>query len=145
MTHTTGTAHVRHRFDASAEDVFDAWLNPDILARWMFNPAIRNEEVIKIEIQPRKGGSFRFVIKREGQTHEYEGTYLDIQRPTQLVFTWVSKTEPRDSLVSVTITPRPKGCDLNLVHELGETADELVALVATRWQAEFGALSNTIN
>jgi len=139
------SVHVRHSFAASAQAVFDAWLDPELLGMWMFHPTIQNEEVINIEIDGKKGGAFRFSVRRDGRVHEYTGTYLDLRRPEQLVFTWISETEPRNTVVSVTIVQTGSGCEVNVVHELGEVADEMIRRVETRWQAELGALSTTLN
>ena len=38
-------AVVTRRFHAPADRVFDAWLNREMLGRWMFGPAIRDEEI----------------------------------------------------------------------------------------------------
>lgn len=43
-------------FDVSAERVFDAWLNPDLIGRWMLGPALRAESVLRIALEPRAGG-----------------------------------------------------------------------------------------
>ena len=144
-TTTSASAHVRHAFKASAQTVFDAWLDPDLLGRWMFSPVIQQEEVIDIRIDGKKGGGFRFLIRRGDVMHEYRGIYLDVRRPEQLVFTWVSPTDPRNTVVSVTIEPTSAGCEVNVVHELGDVADEMIRRVEARWQAELGALSTTLN
>lgn len=146
MTSTTSaSAHVRHSFQVPAQVVFDAWLDPDLLAKWMFSPAIGPEEVVDIHVDGKKGGGFRFLVRKEGSLHEYTGIYLDVQRPEQLVFTWVSATEPCNTVVSVTIQQTVSGCDVDVVHELGEVADEIIRKVEARWQAELGALSTTLN
>lgn len=144
-TTTHAAAHARHAFSAPAQTVFDAWLDPDLLARWMFSPEIQDEEVVDIQVDGRKGGSFHFVIRRGGQLFEYKGVYLDLRRPEQLIFTWLSENEPCKTLVSVTIESKGTGCEVTVVHELGDVADETIRRVEARWQAELGALSSTLN
>jgi len=46
---------VRRTIAASAEDLFDAWLDPQALAAWM-RPGMIKSTVAKVE--PRVGGSY---------------------------------------------------------------------------------------
>jgi uncharacterized protein YndB with AHSA1/START domain len=78
---------VTRRFDAAPDRVFDAWLNPELIRAWMFGPAVRGEEVVRITNDPRVGGSFSFVVRRQGEEINHVGEYLEIQRPWRLVFT----------------------------------------------------------
>ena len=41
--------------------MFDAWLNPEMIGRWMFGPALRDEEIVRIALDARVGGAFSFV------------------------------------------------------------------------------------
>lgn len=144
-TSQSATAHVRHTFTASAEDVFDAWLDADVLARWMFHPNIRQEEVINLSLDGRPGGTFRFHVRRGDEKLEYYGTYYDVNRPTQLVFSWISAKDHKKTLVSVTIQENNTGCELNLTHELGACAEDYIHFVEMRWRAEFAILSELVN
>ena len=45
-------AKVSHIFKAPADKVFDAWLDANMTAQWMFGPNIRDEEIVSIEINP---------------------------------------------------------------------------------------------
>ena len=55
------------RFGAGPERVFDAWLDPEMIGSWMFGPALRDEEVLRIALDARSGGSFSFVVRRQGE------------------------------------------------------------------------------
>jgi uncharacterized protein YndB with AHSA1/START domain len=111
-------ARVSRAFSNPAEQVFDAWLTPEVVGRWMFGPAIRDEEVISIEIDPRVGGAFSFLVKRQALVIDHIGTYLTIDRPRRLEFNWGVKGMSDSSKVSITIEPQDSGCTLTLVHEL---------------------------
>ncbi len=141
----SATAHVRHNFSVSPETVFDAWLDANMLARWMFHPDIRQEEVISLTLDAQKGGSFRFIIRQGEQTCEYYGTYYDVNRPKHLIFSWISARDHKKTLVSVTLEKTQTGCELNLIHELGDCAEEFIRFVEARWQAEFDVLSKMVN
>ena len=46
-------AVVTHSFPFPAERVFDAWLDVDLLGRWMFGPAVREEHIVRLGPAPR--------------------------------------------------------------------------------------------
>ena len=109
---------VTHRFRASAERVFDAWLDPARAAKWLF--ATPTGEMVRAELDARVGGRFLFVDRREGADVSHHGTYLELVRPRRLVFTFhVGDEPPTDhSVVSIDIVPLADGCELTLVHEM---------------------------
>ena len=121
MTDTTVT--VTHRFDVPADRVFDAWLDPAWIGRWMFGPGVRDERIRHLTLDPRVGGRFSFEVERQGQVLDHVGEYVEIVRPGRLVFTWgVAGTA--SSRVAVTVADSPGGCALTLVHEIpAEWAD----------------------
>lgn len=118
-------ARVTRRFDTSPERVFDAWLTPELIGRWMFGPAIRDEEIVKLTTDARVGGAFSYVVRRQGEEIDHIGEYREIDRPRRLVFTWAVAPDPIDSSrVVIDIEPLESGCALTLTHELApEWAD----------------------
>ena len=105
----TTEQHIKVRvishFSASPERVFDAWLDPEMIGRWMFGPALRDEEVVRVAVDSRVGGSFSFVVRRQGKEIDHVGEYLEIVRPRRLVFTWGVKPLPDGSHVIIDIAP----------------------------------------
>jgi uncharacterized protein YndB with AHSA1/START domain len=130
---------VTHRFNASAERVFDAWLDPRTAGRWLF--ATATGQMVRVEIDARVGGRFIMVDRRAGEDIEHCGEYLDIDRPRRLVFTFaVPKYSSEATRVCIDIMPRETGCELTLTHEgvLPDYADrtqagwtEILARLAT--------------
>lgn len=115
---------ITRHFDASAERVFDAWLDPATAGRWLFSAP--NGEMVKVEIDARVGGHFCFVDRRDGEDVPHIGQYLEIDRPRRLVFTFgVPKYSGAMTRVSIDIVPSGSGCELTLLHEdvLPEWAD----------------------
>ena len=71
-------------FDAPAAKVFDAWTHPEQISVW-WDP--RGLPLAECDIDLRQGGSFRFVPDgSEGMGHPFTGRYVEIVRPTRLVF-----------------------------------------------------------
>jgi uncharacterized protein YndB with AHSA1/START domain len=108
---------VGRRFEASPERVFDAWLDPGRARRFLF--ATSTGQMVRAEIDARVGGSFNFTDRRDNVDVEHIGTYLEIDRPRRLVFTFHTERGSRDlSRVTIEIAPQGEGCELTLTHEM---------------------------
>ena len=134
------------RFSVPAERVFDAWLDPALIARWMFGPAVREEEVLEIKIDARVGGRFSFRVRRSATEIDHVGSYLELERPKRLVFTWGIKGEGEDDIsqVSVDIAPQGHGCLLTLTHEMDAKWAEYADRAREAWAKMVGVLARTI-
>src|SRR5207244_1103972 len=119
-------------FAAPAEHVFNAWLDPSSIGKWMFGPALREEEVLHLEIDPRVGGKFSFLVHRQGTEIDHVGTYREIDRPRRLVFTWgiVGSDESR---VTIDIRAQDEGCELTLTHDLDPAWAEYAGRTEAAW------------
>lgn len=125
---------VNRRFRASPDRVFDAWLDPSMIGRWMFGPAVRDEEVVGITLDPRVGGSFSFVVRRDGQQIDHVGNYLEIDRPRRLSFTWgTADTLPDTSRVTIDIVSLGESCELTLTHEMHPDWLDFVSRTEAGW------------
>jgi uncharacterized protein YndB with AHSA1/START domain len=110
------TVQLRRRVRASAEQVFDLWTKPDLMVRWMspYPGAVD----CKASSDLRPGGAFSLVMTSAESSREVSGTYVHIDRPRKLVFTWIGPlTNNVNTLVTVELTPRGDETDLVLTHE----------------------------
>lgn len=134
---------VVHRFKAAPERVFDAWLSPDLLGQWMFGAKLRDEEILRISVDGRVGGAFSFLVRRQGEEIDHVGTYLEIDRPRRLVFTW-GIGEGDSSRVVVDIVPVGTGCELTLTHELHPDWADYAARTEAGWTKMLGVLEEVL-
>ena len=96
------TVTVDRTINASIEEVFDAWLNPKMLAKFMMPMPGMPESDVKNEV--REGGSFTIIMHAGDDKLPHTGEYLEINRPDKLVFTWVSQASIDNSTVTLNFT-----------------------------------------
>jgi uncharacterized protein YndB with AHSA1/START domain len=83
------TVNIEKIINAPIEKVFDAWLNPKLLSKFMMGmPGMAETDV---EIDAREGGHFTFIMYLGDEKIPHTGKYLEISRPDKLVFTWESQ------------------------------------------------------
>ncbi|MCU1465600.1 MAG: hypothetical protein JWM72_1528 [Actinomycetia bacterium] len=122
---------VRREIPASAEDLFDAWLDARSLGTWLKPSGTRET---RAETDPRVGGTFRIVMIDDESAMEHTGTYREIDRPRRLVFTWSSPaTQFRDSIVTVTFQPSSNSSTLVEIHQIGLPDEEARAAHHGGW------------
>lgn len=143
----TFDAQVRHRFKtATAEDVFDAWLNEDDVRSWMrsaLNTLGLAGDIRRIEIDPRPGGRFFFSDMRDGTEAEHWGTYTTLERPKLIEFTWfTSEKDEKEStsLVRIEITPETEGCSVLLTDKLDAAYAEYREQTQKGWSTMLAAM-----
>ena len=93
--------------DARPEKVFNAWLTPATLKRFMV--PCEGGAVPVAESEARVGGRFCIVMFNGEKNIEHTGTYLEIEPHSRLAFTWQSVFSLDDS--TVTIDLKPSGAD----------------------------------
>ena len=77
---------LEHIFSTPPERLFDAFGEPDSLAKWWSPPGL---EAVAVEIDFSVGGSYRIGMRAAGSTDPLfvTGSYLQLERPTILAFT----------------------------------------------------------
>jgi uncharacterized protein YndB with AHSA1/START domain len=107
---------LRRRLSAGAEQIFDLWTKPDLMVRWLspFPGAVD----CKASCDLRPGGAFSLVMTSADSSREVSGTYVQIDRPRKLVFTWIGPlTNHVTTLVTVELIPIGDQTELVLTHE----------------------------
>jgi uncharacterized protein YndB with AHSA1/START domain len=120
-TLTGTTLHVERTFRASRERVFEAWTDPELLARWLTPPGGSSSNA---EIDLRPGGAWSIIMKPPlWPTGRSFGTYLEVDPPARLVFTMTWERIPNgpESLVSVDFQELDGATKVTLVQERLET------------------------
>jgi uncharacterized protein YndB with AHSA1/START domain len=121
------SVRVTHRYSASAERVFDAWLTPAQASRFLFRT--RTGNVMQCEITPEVGGGFTVIDRRpaaDGDESVFDvvhmGKYIEIDRPRRLVFDFSVLMFGSEDPTRVTVDIAPMGpmsCEVTLTHDMG--------------------------
>jgi uncharacterized protein YndB with AHSA1/START domain len=145
MSEQSLQVRIRRRFDVPAERVFDAWLDPRLIGQWMFGPALREEEILRIAVDARVGGAFSFLVRREQQALDHVGQYLEIDRPRRLAFSWgIGSASEAESRVTIDIVPRDAGCELTLIHRMHPKWAEYAGRTEAGWTRMLDVLAATL-
>lgn len=116
MGDTSALLTVRHVYSALPARVFEGWVAPSLASRWLF--AALDGRIVRCDIDPRPGGAFVITDRRAGDEVEHRGTYVEVDPPRRLVFTFsVPKYSSVVTTVTIDVLPTDAGCELTLVHE----------------------------
>jgi uncharacterized protein YndB with AHSA1/START domain len=78
---------LQRTYDASPEEVFDAWTNPEVLRRWWVVDLAERTPIADVDL--RVGGRYRLSMEHpDGTRHTVGGEYREVVRPTRLVYSW---------------------------------------------------------
>jgi uncharacterized protein YndB with AHSA1/START domain len=139
VRHGHHVVHIVHIFSASPEKLFDAWIEPHIMRRWMF--AHSGDEIHWVGNQRCVGGLFYSIRAREdGGEIDHFGEYCAIDRPNYLVFSLNMPGQiPRVSCISVGIRPSPNGSVMTFI-QTGVRKEIAEAL----WRKKFDMLTHVL-
>ena len=93
------SVNISKTVNAPIERVFDAWLDPAMLTRFILPaPGMPQPQV---ETDPREGGRFSIIMQVGDEKIPHNGTYLTVERPRRLAFSWESPFSSDDSVVTL--------------------------------------------
>ncbi len=133
---------VSRRFEAAPEVVFDAWLDAESIAQWLF--ATPGGVMERVRIEPRVGGAFEVFERRGEQLATHYGTYVEVDRPRRLAFDFATDREAAPTRVTVTFEGRDGGCLVTLTHELDAAWAEYRERVKAGWAGILEGLERSL-
>jgi len=106
------TLNITRLINATPKQLFNAWLDPEMLARFMAPGP--DMAVPRVSNNPVVGGRFEIVMKAGDREMPHAGTYREITPHSRLVFTWESAMSVDDSTVTLNFRPVDGGTEVNL-------------------------------
>jgi uncharacterized protein YndB with AHSA1/START domain len=76
-------ARVTLNIQASAEAVFDAWIDPTLMEQWLFKSP---DNRLSARSDPRVGGTYSITEHAADQVITHDGIYAIVDRPKRLAF-----------------------------------------------------------
>jgi uncharacterized protein YndB with AHSA1/START domain len=140
---------LEHRYAASRERVFDAWINPEVLKRWW--AAAPTWETPLAEVDAREGGGYRLSMRTdEGEVHTVGGTFTEITPPERLAYTWAWEEGPDAAMagsertqVVVEFLEDGDGTLVKLTHS-GFSGDQIRDMHVQGWAAVLANLERAV-
>lgn len=105
---------VSRTIKAPIETVYNAWLNPAMLAQFMI--AGEGMTVPRAETDAREGGRFSIIMAAGDQEISHGGEYLKLQPFSKIVFSWESPFSVTGSTVTLHFKEVDEGTHIELVH-----------------------------
>ena len=105
------TLSISRTIPAAPKAVYDAWLDPATIARFMAGGA--DQRVTEARTDPRVGGAFRIVMTSDKEI-AHQGVYKDLVPHSLIRFTWESPYSPADSEVTIKLAPVAGGTEVSL-------------------------------
>jgi uncharacterized protein YndB with AHSA1/START domain len=141
-------------FPVPAHRVYRAWLDPQLVRRWM---APGSQEVSRVEIDERPGGAYQTWKADDGvNVGGFDSELLELVPDRRLVFRWGFIGPQRgqgpsfDTRLTVSFHPGPSGATtVRLVHnrleDLAAAMPEIAENVGSGWDAVLGKLADVLS
>ena len=105
----------KRHIDAAMSAVFEAWLNQELLARFML-PG-EGMSVPRANVDPQVGGRFEIIMMAGDKEIPHGGEYKEIDPHSRIVFTWESPFSIDGSTVTLNLSAASgSGTDVELTH-----------------------------
>ncbi|MDO6434543.1 SRPBCC family protein [Flavitalea sp. BT771] len=140
-------ATVTALFSAAPERVFDAFLDTRMVGRFMFGPGVRDEAIVSLTNDPRTGGTFSYIVRRQEKAFDHFGEYIEIERPRRLVFSWTVRQDPAgsESRIVIEIAPIIDGCEVTLTHEMPSGQENFIEQARIAWGKMLDKLTEVLD
>ena len=137
----TIAVNVSKAFTALPERIFDAWLDPAMVPHW-FAPGLG--EMTRVDIDRRLGGVFHFDQRRGDNIARHWGVYLELDRPSRLVFTWCVDGVEDEDIVSIDIVPTETGSEVTVRHQIKAAYADYTELTRQGWATMLDGLARSL-
>ena len=99
---TGESLEVRKTIAASRDKVFRAWTQPAAVKQWFPPPGY---EAAPTDIDLRPGGTYRWGLRKlpDGEPFWTTGSFIEVEPPRRLVYTWLWSGLPESKATRVTI------------------------------------------
>ena len=126
---------------ASAEQVF-AWLTqPEYFSAWFGGSAVE-VPLDRCTLDVRPGGAWHAVmILPDGEEISWDGDYLTVEAPGELVFTITDQPGDERDTVAVTVIDRGEGSEITLQQFGGGLSEAQYADAAAGWRMFLEAMA----
>jgi len=107
---------IEERFNASVENVWRAWTDPNIILKWFGSDPKGKGLNAMLDVQ--KGGAFEITFQDSDKTeHTCSGVYGEVQKHSRLSFSWQWKSEPGViSIVTVALHEKSNSTHMLFTH-----------------------------
>ncbi len=158
------TAIAVQKFSVPPRRVYEAILDPAMIARFMFGPLLREEEILHIRNDPRVGGEFSYKVRRGQAEIDHVGRFLELDPPVafssenattldsrtpegrsgRIAFTWAIAPEKDGSTVTIDIAPTKEGCTVTLKHEMAPEWADFLDRSRAAWEKMLGVFATLL-
>jgi uncharacterized protein YndB with AHSA1/START domain len=141
---------IRRVFPAPREKVWAAWTQREQLEEWMCRDVPTHDpKYVALDVRP--GGHYVMEIPLPDGKYVGQGTFLEVQPPEKLVFTWSWTRLPEkpgedlggESVVTVELFDHGPSTEMLLTHTGLKTA-EIQEGTQTGWQGCFEVLARSL-
>jgi uncharacterized protein YndB with AHSA1/START domain len=142
MIDTTRGFTLTREFDATPEQLWRAWTDPDEAARW-WHPMRMHTPRESVRIDARVGGRYAYTMVHDETGEEYPtgGEYREVEPFSRLVFTWGEPDSAVDDTPVITLTFEPVGDRTRMTLDLrGVDPVEGDADFRTGWEEALDSL-----
>ena len=129
---------VTRTINGKASKVFRAWTEPELFKQW-WAPKSFPVTLLSCEMDVRVGGTYRLEFGAGDSTFEFFGRYVDVTRPSRLVWTNDEEHGHAEGTVTTVTLEETDGRTQVVVHDLypsKEALDEAIASGSTSGMPE---------
>jgi len=144
-------AKVTHRFAFPPERVYDTIMDPGLARIWQeawLNHHGGDGEITLFSYDPQLGGHYRVSGTRGGQKSDSRGTFLALERPTKVSFTFIVDPGEEDDppIVTLIIEPEPdgNGAIVTLYNEMSADWADWLPQTERAWLNMLEAIDTTL-